>query len=258
MAFNIEKIIGDLYSALSSPAAQWAREGLAKEKELALDNEQRRKRNLLQMQEEGQTQRAMLTDQGATARQRLINEGELEKQNSANAGLLARQRLANEASIYGADQSLAGQIYASDQGLSGVKYNTDMLRESSKNSGLNELIKAHSAVLNDATASPEQKSESMKFLRSQTDKVIGGVAGDQPDGLIPDKPPDLPNPARNILNAPGNIPQNSATAAPGAKSMDFPVNTGRHRPMTQEEGDKYLGMLPGVRVKKKGFFESYF
>jgi hypothetical protein len=79
---SIEDMIGEILSAQNSPSAQWARRDMAAENETALNNEDYRKRRLLEMQESGQT-----------AREGMRVAGNADVENIRNIGQMSRQQL---------------------------------------------------------------------------------------------------------------------------------------------------------------------
>jgi hypothetical protein len=166
---------------------------------------------------------------GALGLQGLKNTGSLETEKTKNAGSIARQKLASEL-------GLEGTKYTADQHLTGEKYKSDMLGESAKNSGLSELLKAHSGVLNDPMAAPERKAESMKFLKDQTNKVMGGATRSTSEFDIPGTA--AANPIREGLDK------------KGAETMTFNTELGtavNPKKKRQELFDSFYRMNPGIK-----------
>ena len=128
---DVEQIIKDIYSGMDSPTARRAREQMFKEKSLAADDENYRKRKLFE----------------AT---------ELAKQGMADTGALLRQRLTNEGTINVAGITAGAQKYGDDQKLTGDLYKTNALRRASELE--NETSRLNNAATirgNIATHAPE-------------------------------------------------------------------------------------------------------
>jgi len=94
---DIEQIMKDVYAGLDSPTARRAREQMFKERSLAADDENVRKRKLYESTELAKTG---MQENGALLRQRLSNEGAA---NVANIHAGAQK--------YGDDQKLTGDLY---------------------------------------------------------------------------------------------------------------------------------------------------
>ena len=202
----------------------------------------------------------------ATEVQGSINQGALAVEGEKNVGALARQRLTNEGNTnvadinagahkYGADKVKEGQIYNADMGLKGheatagaTKYSADRTFEANtnKNSANAARFKALADIHNSMDTPPEDKAEIRKqiMLMGNGDKAIT-----QDNGTATTRD------ARSFFNTTTTLPPATDTAVPlpvklsGAQSMEFRSGP---KPMTKEEEEnKYLGMLPGVKKKER-------
>lgn len=171
------------------------------------------------------------TNKGLTDVQKLINTGELAKQESENTGAIARQRIASEL-------GLEGVRHTADQGLAGEKYKADILGESARNTGVTELIKAHSGVLNNTLSTPEQRKESEEALRSLTTRATGRSTSefDIPDAPQVEQPI---SPIRAGLDKKG-----------GAEAMTFNTSMGTTENQAKKRKellDSFYRMNPGIK-----------
>jgi hypothetical protein len=168
---------------------------------------------------------------GAFGLQNLKNTGSLETQKAENVGIIARQKLDS-------DLGLEGTKYTADQHLTGVKYHSDMLGESARNTGVTELIKAHSGVLNNTLSTPEQRKESEEALRSLTTRATGRSTSefDIPDAPQVEQPI---SPIRAGLDKKG-----------GAEAMTFNTSMGTAENQAKKRKellDSFYRMNPGIK-----------
>lgn len=251
MALDIEKIIRDIYSGMSSPSAQWAREGLAKERETALNNEDYRKRKFQELVDSALTQRTSMNNEGTYARQGLANTGRVDVANIGESGLTARQRLSQEflGGQFDRTHGLAKETADRNYELGGRKLSVE--EESAKNTGLSSKLGAIGEAYKNAL--DPQRQQNLDAL--MTSLIKPPVAAPQ-SATIPDRS------ARSEFTyegtaSPGQpqktvIPQPTKTG--GAQSMEF-RQEGYNRPLTKEDKDRYLSMIPGVKpIKKKNIF----
>jgi hypothetical protein len=171
------------------------------------------------------------TNKGLADVQTLRNTGELAKQESENTGAIARQRIASEL-------GLEGVRHTADQNLAGEKYKADILGESARNTGVTELIKAHSGVLNNPLSTPEQIKEAESALRSLTTRATGRSTSEFD---IPDAPQvgQPISPIRAGLDKKG-----------GAEAMTFNTsmgNTENQAKKRKELLDSFYRMNPGIK-----------
>jgi hypothetical protein len=245
MALDIEKIIKDFYSGIDSTSAKWAREGLAKERETALNNEDYRKRRLQQLIDEAITQRTGMVGENNLALQGLVNTGQLEQAKERTAGEIARLGLMNE-----------GSSNVADINLRGTKYQADRLLESSILRGQgrqenDEMIKAAASIAGNQGLDPKDTEIARKYLNDRFSIGGGGQATPIPDRSARSEftyegtaAPEQPRKTA--------IPQPTKTT--GAKSMEF-RQEGYRPSLTEEDKDRYLSMIPGVKpIKKKNIF----
>lgn len=182
---DVEQIIKDIYSGMDSPTARRAREQMFKEKSLAADDENYRKRKLFE----------------AT---------ELAKQGMADTGALLRQRLINEGNINVAGITAGAQKYGDDQKLTGDLYRTNALRRASELE--NETSRLNNAATirgNIATHAPEgEVAQRMAALNPPPLPDLNAAPAATPSTI----PRQTPNPIRKGLDNAGK------------KGMEFSMN----------------------------------
>jgi len=243
MALDIGRLISDIYSAHSSPSATWAREGLAKEKKKALDEENERKRLLQGDIEAGATTRTQLSNEGNLAVRKEQSAGELARQGLANVGAVEQARVTGELGLEGHRAISEATKYVADQSLTGTKYKADSDAGSARYSGPDELLKAHQAIIRDSLVSPEDKALSMEYIQARTRQALGQSQGAAPDGVIGERPASTVSPTAT--------PPPPVSPAGGRASMTFDTDMGTAKvaqPKKRKESlDTFYRLNPGVR-----------
>lgn len=160
------------------------------------------------------------------------NSGKLAAQESENTGMMARAKLIGDAEKYKADQS-----------LSGVKYHSDMLRDSAKNSGLSETLKAHTEIIKDLSATPEQKAESIRAINSLTGNARSTEGFDVSSPAV--------SSSSTVTAAPATNPIRAGLDKAGAASMTFDTSMGTStdNPLKKRKAllDSFYNMNPGIK-----------
>jgi hypothetical protein len=126
---SIEDMIGEILSAQNSPSAQWARRDAAAENETALNNEDYRKRRLLEMQESGATARTGMTVAGNADVENIKNIGQMSRQRlSGQQGMeLGQQK--GEFDVRGHEITAAGNVEAHNLWAGAERYKADAARD---------------------------------------------------------------------------------------------------------------------------------
>lgn len=116
---SIEDMIGEILSAQNSPSAQWARRDAAAENETALNNEDYRKRRLLEMGETGATTRTGMTVAGNADVENIRNIGEMSRLGLKGFQALEQGKQIGEYGLEGHKMTSGATITASENRLAG-------------------------------------------------------------------------------------------------------------------------------------------
>jgi hypothetical protein len=244
MAFDIGKIISDFYSAASSPSAQLARRGMAAEKEVALNNEDYRKRRLQEMIDKAAADRQGLVNEGANSRQLLVNTGQLANTEAQNTGAMARQKLME-------DTKRSADLNAFNRGIFDTQadiFKTQVLGNAKQpdNTLRGKEMEVAASILNNSTTDPNspQAKWAMGILNS----------GQQPAQTAN---PET-QPAKKQFVPSTSFDNNKDTAIPqqskGAQSMMFDTNMGTAGKSPEqfraETEDLYYRLNPQLKKKR--------
>lgn len=224
---DIERMISDIISAQNSPSAQWYRRDLAKENETALNNEDYRKRRLLEMGEAASTARTGMTVAGNADVENIrsrarLELGKLEGQQGMELG-----QQTGEFGIRGHEIMAGAQRYGSDVTADTERYKADMAKEKiiggtpEEQNLLNTRGVMNSPWAKDRT--PEEVSAMIAKVNTKPPQEVG-KHDDNKDILSPTAyhPPVLsvsaPPPVRVALTTPKSIlpPTNDGPGLPQA------------------------------------------
>ncbi len=209
--------------------------------------EEKKRRSDLLYEQHRATEQA---NQFATAKDIRAHDNDLVKQNLTETGLLARQNLANDSAANVAQIGANQHRDVAASALEGEKYKADRLY-----AGTTGKAGSHEAVITAAIkGNPLMTSDQIIDLRQKLMDQNQGNSGatvrsfDKPGPAITPAGPGDPIGPTATLATPGVLPAARSTLT-GGQSMEFRSGP---QPMTQdEEEDKYLGMLPGVRKKQR-------
>jgi hypothetical protein len=210
-------MIEEILSAQNSPSAIWARRDLAKENEEVLNNEDYRKRRLLEMQESG-----------ATARTGMNVAGNADVENIKNIGAMARQQLGGqqgmelgqqkgEFDVRGHEITAAGNVEAHNLWAGAERYKADAARDKiiggtpEEQNLLNTRAVMHSPWAKDRT--PEEVSAMISKVNT---KRVPGTDFVQPDSTSVTSPA-----AYHPPTLPGSAPPPARKSLTGGQSMEF-------------------------------------
>lgn len=214
---SIEDMIGEILSAQNSPSAQWARRDAAKENEEALNNEDYRKRRLLEM-----------ADTGMTTREGMRVAGNADVENIKNIGQMSRERLAEkygmelgqqtgEFKIRGDEITAGAHRYGADITADATRYAADTAKEKiiggtpEEQNLLNTRAVMHSPWAKDRT--PEEVSA--MIAKVNTKRVPGT------DFVQPDSTSVKPTAVYHQPVLPGSAPPPARASLTGGQSMEF-------------------------------------
>ncbi len=217
MSIDIGRMISEIQSAQSSPSAMWARRDLAAEKETALDNENYRKRRLLEMQETGATTRTGMTVAGNADVQNIANTGAMARAQLGESGL--NTRLQSTQNFVGGQfertQGLAERVAGQNYELGGRKI--DEALTSAKHSGRAAELQARGIGYKEAV-NLKEKADFYKGIISLSGQNRDAKSFQVPDAVstpessvTPAVQPTAVTPARQSL-----LPKPA-----GAQSMTF-------------------------------------
>jgi hypothetical protein len=218
MSIDIGRMISDIQSAMNSPQAIWDRKALAAERETALNNEDYRKRKLLEMSENAATARTGLTVAGNADVQKIANTGALARTQLTEGGLNARQRLTQDfqGGQFERTQGLAEKVAGQNYELGGRKVDQELT--SANQSGLKAKLDALGIVAKDISDPQAQKE-----AKADISSLIN------PNRFAKFDKPDAATPAASVtpeLQKPTAItsirqPETERKSLTGAQSMEF-------------------------------------
>lgn len=164
---NISRLISDIYSAMDSPSARWARQQLRKERSADLDEELRRKKELQTQLEEGLNRRQGMSDASALARQSLTNVGNLDVERLRGESSRDVANIGARSHLGAAEMQAGATRHAADVGAEAHKYAADVGAESAENVARMSPAGQYAAaarVLESLDATPEQKQAAMEII----------------------------------------------------------------------------------------------
>lgn len=235
MAQSIGDMISEILSAMNSPSAIWDRQQRAKENETALNNEDYRKRKLLEMQEAGSTTREGMRVAGSTDVENIKNTGAMARQQLVGRQGMEIGQQRGEFDLEGHKMTSGAAITASENRLTGDTRRAEAT-ENAATIGAGSKTDARAKLLETWAGGPYPTLESLDVVMKGYDKLypnkkpeVMSPTGEDRGTFYSPSVGSVPNPTPKIRTIPP-VQIESPTPVPASNKVGFSLIGRQEKP----------------------------